>query len=942
MSRLLYLVYTALLLVGTILCLVHVSHEQQQLTFFSNHDTKLIPLSHNMTVLDPSCFTISLRRSGSDPYQLFPDVGGTISISFVSVETTSTVSYRNWSIEIMGEEGDVELLEQRRSTTGNALLVWNARFNQVVESEFSVLACLSLSEDDIATASTPSLLVMGGDEWETQYQSHLTTHLQTSSSLSSSSGNKFVAFEETLAVSVSYRCPLTHIESTKKLSPAFACESCPSNSRRSNFLMERCICMDGYYNENYLFTTLSTANGTNQIDSGIIIQSENSDDSSSISCVSCPTGAQCIYDLQTNNSTVLPMDGYYPLVATVKGKTVHKFVKCVNEDACKHQFFDDQGRPLFTMDESSSYYYSTREISLLSVTANNDSSSSNTTEQGVINGLCAAGYKGYMCGQCKSGFFKIGERCLKCGNLHANRTAIAAYVFGLLVIWVLLIPMSWLNTYVPSFSVLLNFIQISVLFASFHLNWDGVILDNLATFSLLNLNIQTLRTECISDYSFFGEFMVMILIPVGYLLGLIFIMLLVSMIFIMCRYQDWDPWKRVVQYSTGSILSFIIHNGSVYLFQWIFSFQSCEASSVGTHVRRHYWSTDIICSRKKSVTFRAYEVFFWLALAIYVIIVCFLLPLAVYMALGLSRVINQHKIMNKKEKMEQQQQQQQSNSEDEIENFTFESWPGTVRAVGWLYYRYKRNFFFWEIIVLLRKILIVFCVAYIPMRPIVAVVVTSIIIILSLASTLTAFPYRRVTSTLLDAFLLILQYLMLILGLMAYVSDSDSFNASYMEMSRSIVLTTFYVGIVVGVIVFIIELAMALRSRIVALKAGEIGRWDFDIAPSIIKAGLRQSEEVKKPSASKYNYDLPLQDTHLATTGDEEWESTLKTPTAPPVPPPAAPRAPIAAPPPPPMPSLSSTISAPSNNSGGPPPPPPPPPPMKLLNKGLAPPPPSI
>ncbi len=428
----------------------------------------------------------------------------------------------------------------------------------------------------------------------------------------------------------------------------------------------------------------------------------------------------------------------------------------------------------------------------------------------------------------------------------------------------------------------------------------------------------------------------MILIPVGYLLGLIFIVMLASVIFVSCRYQNWSPWQRIMQYCTGSILSFIIQGGSVYLFYWIFSFHSCESvgNSGSSHLNRHYWSTDIICSRKKNMTFRTYEVFFWLALAIYVIIICLFLPLITYLAVLISRIMHRRAL----KKLGVPQQEATDEEQKELFNFTFEIWPGTVRAIGWLYYRYRRNYFFWELIILLRKVLIVFCIAYIPVKPIISVVITSLIIILSLASTLTAFPYRRVTSTLLDAFLLLIQYLILILALMVHVSDSSDFKASYLAMTRAIVLTLFYVGMVVGVIVVIIELSKALRTRFLALNAGEIGRWDFDMAPSILKARLLKEERDEETKKKRLNYDLPLDDVNKSA-GEDEWQPTVKTP-----------KTPVSTAKPPKIENDNAAViyeAAPSSSEvsypisvtspSSPPPPPPPPPPMPM-GKSRAPP----
>jgi hypothetical protein len=78
----------------------------------------------------------------------------------------------------------------------------------------------------------------------------------------------------------------------------------------------------------------------------------------------------------------------------------------------------------------------------------------------TVSELCSEGYSGYLCGQCKQGYYRLGTRCLTCGNdYNANNFLIAVYVFLLLIVFGLNVPMTIMNTHVSSFGILLNFLQ---------------------------------------------------------------------------------------------------------------------------------------------------------------------------------------------------------------------------------------------------------------------------------------------------------------------------------------------------------------------------------------------------------------------------------------------------------------------------------------------------
>ncbi len=221
----------------------------------------------------------------------------------------------------------------------------------------------------------------------------------------------------------------------------------------------------------------------------------------------------------------------------------------------------------------------------------------------------------------------------------------ALYVFILLFVFAISLPITILNTHVSSFGIVLNFIQICALFNMFSLKWT----DSLQTFfdllSIFNLNIQLFRPECITRVGYFSKFMVMIFIPAIYFV-FSFIPLTVSFLcFKWCKmpYFTRKRFVRLISWTINSWFASIILQGYIALSSWTLAFYSCDSyGKLLTNLdedaqrSRHLWHSDEVCDSSNRA-FGGYLFMFWVGLGVYVLGVPIATFILWYLLVGVSR-----------------------------------------------------------------------------------------------------------------------------------------------------------------------------------------------------------------------------------------------------------------------------------------------------------------
>ncbi|KAJ3426191.1 insulin-like growth factor binding proteinn-terminal [Anaeramoeba flamelloides] len=123
------------------------------------------------------------------------------------------------------------------------------------------------------------------------------------------------------------------------------------------------------------------------------------------------------------------------------------------------------------------------------------------------------GYKGVKCEKCETGFYRFEKECLECPSNNWFRLFLAFMIFVILMIILLFIAKKGEN-YFGSISILISFFQIITLFPSMLFNWPIEVLDFFQNLTFFNFNMDFLALECSLNLSFKQKWFLIQLLPI--------------------------------------------------------------------------------------------------------------------------------------------------------------------------------------------------------------------------------------------------------------------------------------------------------------------------------------------------------------------------------------------------------------------------------------------
>ncbi|KNC49452.1 uncharacterized protein AMSG_05459 [Thecamonas trahens ATCC 50062] len=145
-------------------------------------------------------------------------------------------------------------------------------------------------------------------------------------------------------------------------------------------------------------------------------------------------------------------------------------------------------------------------------------------------GRCALGYKGPSCTDCTSGYYRLGTKCYKCNKAQA--ALVAAGIAFLLLLFVA--ALVYLNTReshnrmytAAAFMIGFNSLQISAMYGEIELRWHPVAEQFFNILSIANLNIELTSPECSFSVGdpWLVKWVMMLLLP-------IFMVLMLAVVF---------------------------------------------------------------------------------------------------------------------------------------------------------------------------------------------------------------------------------------------------------------------------------------------------------------------------------------------------------------------------------------------------------------------------
>lgn len=289
------------------------------------------------------------------------------------------------------------------------------------------------------------------------------------------------------------------------------CTECPANTERTltsslwfGSRREECVCKFGFY----------SPNGNPGED-----------------CVPCPAGAYCVGSTEPPRAR----PGYWGIASFP-----HKFVDChfVENGACSlstnttvdawFERLDTDGDDVLSTFEALSvsarvpalqglvnhtnFENMTRRhfLSVLAVPATSaDSYIPFNADTG--DSMCSPGYGGEMCSTCEDGYFRFEIRCYECPEQSG-----LAMVFGLLavlVVWVVAARVGmWFESH--SLDLLMLFMQCMNLLLGFSLHWHPWITALWPVFSLVSFDMAILNPTCIMPWTYHWSSLLQMGLPV--------------------------------------------------------------------------------------------------------------------------------------------------------------------------------------------------------------------------------------------------------------------------------------------------------------------------------------------------------------------------------------------------------------------------------------------
>eukprot|EP00824_Muranothrix_gubernata_P023314 TRINITY_DN6154_c0_g1_i1.p1 TRINITY_DN6154_c0_g1~~TRINITY_DN6154_c0_g1_i1.p1 ORF type:complete len:1097 (+),score=203.08 TRINITY_DN6154_c0_g1_i1:311-3292(+) len=131
---------------------------------------------------------------------------------------------------------------------------------------------------------------------------------------------------------------------------------------------------------------------------------------------------------------------------------------------------------------------------------------------GADGGLCRLGSGGTYCGECVDGYSRIGSMCEKCPT---GSGGFLAFIYLAVLVFVFT-AMFWVAKAPPILNALfitLNGLQLTVLLASFDLNFPDGLIKFLNGLSIVNLNVDLAFTDCSWKFSYIQKYYWTLCIP---------------------------------------------------------------------------------------------------------------------------------------------------------------------------------------------------------------------------------------------------------------------------------------------------------------------------------------------------------------------------------------------------------------------------------------------
>ncbi|KAJ6253149.1 insulin-like growth factor binding protein [Anaeramoeba flamelloides] len=421
------------------------------------------------------------------------------------------------------------------------------------------------------------------------------------------------------------------------------------------------------------------------------------------------------------------------------------------------------------------------------------------------------GYTGIQCSECDDGFYKVDHRCKECPQ-NPNQPSFLYFFILLLILVIFVVFTRKISRYFKSLTIVISFFQVLALIYQLKGIWPKGTDGTFQLFLPFNLNIDLLATECSSEFGYFKKWKMIQLLPIVFLLFfvLIYILLLIHSKTITTLHQRHyynyilnkfpNLMKKPSKLVDHKLIYYLKLLRYYLLTPFLRSFTQKEVTEVIKSVFTNVYLT-LLSMLYLTLSQKCLEIFsceYNAELNKYIfkpdanyycfdydqennswnIVFPFAITCSVLYIIGIPLLILYLLIKNSKRLTEKQ--------------FDLK--------LGLLYSKYNKAFFFWEIIIMLRKLFLVIIRVVLIDYPKCSITLLIFVLLLALLLQFKYRPYIEKRHNNLDSILLIFSQVILFSGL---IFESEEINNN----SKETLYLVKFVKIMVLISVFFILIA---------------------------------------------------------------------------------------------------------------------------------------
>eukprot|EP00033_Pygsuia_biforma_P001395 GCRY01001578.1.p1 GENE.GCRY01001578.1~~GCRY01001578.1.p1 ORF type:complete len:1943 (-),score=491.87 GCRY01001578.1:352-6105(-) len=407
---------------------------------------------------------------------------------------------------------------------------------------------------------------------------------------------------------------------------------------------------------------------------------------------------------------------------------------------------------------------------------------------GGADNACAEGYEDYKCSTCSNGYYKVELTCNKCANWSSILLPMGIVAFMCAMAFVYKVNFRPdRDAKFGALRIAFNFFQVTGLYASFEIDWPESVQSMLNTISITNLNIELTAPECSvgQHVPFYTKYWLMASLPgiFGVCFAFYYLCMRLWIRFFAVPFANWRQ-KGIEEAETnktsivlrddlfqGALRSFLVMLIIAYvpLTSYGLKFLDCRIQKDGLY---HLdVDTSIECYTGE---YLAQMVFALPIAGLYIVGIPFLFLFTLW-----------------------------RNRQHLATNSTF------YAKMGFLYARYIRSKYWWEIGILFRKILVVFCLRFLNTDSSFQVFSALLFQFVFLVLQVMWSPFRVTLLNQLETGSLCVSLLTLLIGNVFLSSQSDSMRGFLVV----VIFMIFIVNIVFFLFVIVIELRTTLKER---------------------------------------------------------------------------------------------------------------------------------